>query len=608
MTNPPFPGPGVGGTGGQAPAGRTIGGYVEAVNVQAYPFNAKGDGASDDTAKIQHALDQVSAAGGGSVFLPKGVYVIEAELRIGSNTEIFGAGRGLSVIRMAPNHTGTAIVNSDTVNGNDNIIVRDLEVDGNRANRAVGANLIHVTCANGSNNLNISIRNVDAHGSKGTAGANGLGIVLSRVRGGKIVGCRVSDNERDGITCYFDCQDVLIADNHVHNVGDDFIGLNAENGQSNGNVMTRCIVRDNLLGPGGTSQGSGISVRGASRVIVDGNIISEAFAEGIGISNWNQSPALDIVVSNNIVVDAGVNNVNPNGFGISIVGARGVSSQNGVAGCERIRVYDNLVIEARAVGMRILNSDPTVVVRDIAVRGNIVLCSPLYASGRGIFGESGPCSGISISNNTVWNAPVQGIAFEDAVNTYSRLRFEGNQVFNSGDAVGSTSTSAVGIRLIGVEDAALIGNVCTDLRVGAAKTARNGIRIQSCTGTFVFADNDCRGNAVSSFSLNDTASLVAIAIRDNPGFFPWTGQTTIAAGGYSNTVVGGFTYYHKQAAIVYGVPFPAGATPTVLLTPNLTGFGAVVQSPTNTGMTVRAWSLRNDEPQVVVGYDAQPNA
>jgi hypothetical protein len=44
------------------------------LNVKAPPFNAKGDGSTDDTAAIQNAGAQANAAGGGAVDVPPGIY------------------------------------------------------------------------------------------------------------------------------------------------------------------------------------------------------------------------------------------------------------------------------------------------------------------------------------------------------------------------------------------------------------------------------------------------------------------------------------------------------------------------------------------------------
>ncbi|WP_426153562.1 glycosyl hydrolase family 28-related protein, partial [Pseudomonas sp. DC3000-4b1] len=41
-------------------------------------FGAVGDGVTDDTAAMQKAIDAASAAGGGTVFVPSGTYIVSA--------------------------------------------------------------------------------------------------------------------------------------------------------------------------------------------------------------------------------------------------------------------------------------------------------------------------------------------------------------------------------------------------------------------------------------------------------------------------------------------------------------------------------------------------
>jgi polygalacturonase len=49
------------------------------VNVKLNPYNASGNGVTDDRAAIQSAIDDVANAGGGCVYFPAGVYVIGTE-------------------------------------------------------------------------------------------------------------------------------------------------------------------------------------------------------------------------------------------------------------------------------------------------------------------------------------------------------------------------------------------------------------------------------------------------------------------------------------------------------------------------------------------------
>jgi hypothetical protein len=57
------------------------------VNVQAPPYNATGDGVTDDTAAIQAAINDVcGSAVGGTVYLPGGTYLCNGVLQAGSNS------------------------------------------------------------------------------------------------------------------------------------------------------------------------------------------------------------------------------------------------------------------------------------------------------------------------------------------------------------------------------------------------------------------------------------------------------------------------------------------------------------------------------------------
>jgi hypothetical protein len=60
------------------------------INVRAPPYNAKGDGVTDDTNAIQQAINDVGNMGGGIVFAPEGNYLIASQLSIPSATVLKG--------------------------------------------------------------------------------------------------------------------------------------------------------------------------------------------------------------------------------------------------------------------------------------------------------------------------------------------------------------------------------------------------------------------------------------------------------------------------------------------------------------------------------------
>jgi hypothetical protein len=63
------------------------------VNVKAPPYNAKGDGRTDDTSALQRAVNENDI-----VFLPKGYYYITKSIKLKPNTKLIGVARHLSII------------------------------------------------------------------------------------------------------------------------------------------------------------------------------------------------------------------------------------------------------------------------------------------------------------------------------------------------------------------------------------------------------------------------------------------------------------------------------------------------------------------------------
>jgi len=71
------------------------------INVKDPPYNAKGDGSSDDTVAIQNALNT-----GGSVFLPAGIYRISSTLTLKANSKLFGVTHAQTVIATTTGPSG----------------------------------------------------------------------------------------------------------------------------------------------------------------------------------------------------------------------------------------------------------------------------------------------------------------------------------------------------------------------------------------------------------------------------------------------------------------------------------------------------------------------
>lgn len=94
-------------------------------------FGAVGDGATSDTAAIQAAI-VFGAAHGSTIFFPPGTYLLTAALVLPSYAALRGAGRGLSILKLAAGVQTDLLVNEDAVNGNHHIAILELELDGNK--------------------------------------------------------------------------------------------------------------------------------------------------------------------------------------------------------------------------------------------------------------------------------------------------------------------------------------------------------------------------------------------------------------------------------------------------------------------------------------------
>jgi hypothetical protein len=62
-------------------------------------FGAVGDGVADDTAAVQAAINALTIGGGGTVYLPKGIYICTT-LNLKNRVVLQGAGRGATVLKL----------------------------------------------------------------------------------------------------------------------------------------------------------------------------------------------------------------------------------------------------------------------------------------------------------------------------------------------------------------------------------------------------------------------------------------------------------------------------------------------------------------------------
>ncbi len=187
-----------------------------ALNVQHAPYLAAGDGAADDRAAIQSAIDDCYAKGGGAVFFPPGIYLLgSGALILKDNVNLIGAGMFAATLKLG-NGVNAPVI-TDALAGVNNsyafgrVLLMNLGIDGNKANNPTGGEGIF-TSAYFSTFENLYIRDCRTHGIR--MGFEGL---VNNASQNRIVGCRIADCADTGIYLDIKGVDHTITQNYIYN-------------------------------------------------------------------------------------------------------------------------------------------------------------------------------------------------------------------------------------------------------------------------------------------------------------------------------------------------------------------------------------------------------
>jgi hypothetical protein len=107
------------------------------VNVKDY--GATGNGVTDDTAAIQAAVNACPV--GGIVYFPPGTYMISATLHLLPQRTYQGAGWGSTIQQMNGTNLVQLIDFGDTSSTHQNVVIRDIQFDGNKMNNTTTVGL-----------------------------------------------------------------------------------------------------------------------------------------------------------------------------------------------------------------------------------------------------------------------------------------------------------------------------------------------------------------------------------------------------------------------------------------------------------------------------------
>ena len=211
-------------------------------------YSAKGNGTADDTQAIQRAIEAAYKAGGGEVYVPAGTYKVSAGdepgdgcLMLRNNVHLYGAGMGKTVIKVADGSDTkiTGVIRSEYGEQNHDFGIKDLTIDGNRANTTgkidgwfngyipgkaghdsnVTIDSVEVKNCSGygfdphEQTWNMVLKNSVAHG-------NGLdGFVADYLVNSSFVNNTSYGNDRHGFNVVTSTNDFTMRDNNAYNNG-----------------------------------------------------------------------------------------------------------------------------------------------------------------------------------------------------------------------------------------------------------------------------------------------------------------------------------------------------------------------------------------------------
>jgi parallel beta-helix repeat protein len=429
------------------------------------------------------------------VILCPGTYWTSQAIVMASYKSLVGGGAGCCIkFRNGINADRNMIVNSDPVNGNDHITIRNLKLDGNKANNTGGQEAIWFTMVGSGVGATAKagciIEGCFIENFK-SIGIDLEGIDAShRCTGNKVIGNTLIANGYAQIY-------VLYADNNV--ISNNIIQGSSRDGISldtcDNNVISDNICQENI-------GSDGIVLYVSSYNTVSGNVCQDNASNGIDITTNSHD---NTIVANHCrgndyegiyVHVSQYNAISGNtcqGNGDSGIYLHNASNNNTVSGnmCQG-NDYDGIEVESS------LNN---------AVSGNTVQGNGIPSAYAGIYVWSSG-HGNTVSGNIVRGSGASGICISTSDNNV----VSGNFCTENSQETGNTYDD---ILIAGSNRNNVEGNVC---RAGAlANKPQYGINITSGTGNMV-TDNDLYNDGFGTGTLAD-AGITTIIIS-NLGYNP----------------------------------------------------------------------------------------
>ncbi len=263
-------------------------------NVRHAPYGARGDGLVDDRPAIQAAIDACSAAGGGHVFLPAGIYRVDGSLLLRDGANLIGAGMNVTTIRLGDGARGPALTDAAAGMAGayafGRVHLADFAIDGNREKCPEGGAGIFTTA------YYSTFERLYIHDCRGHGLHIGFAGMANRASQDSVVGCRISDCGGAGVLLDINGTDHVLAQCYIH---DCECGVEIHNGGVR-------VVNNDLYG---NRRAAVLVTQTAYGVIVAANDLNANRRHGIVISRTTQvssGPWGQLLISANSILGDGL--------------------------------------------------------------------------------------------------------------------------------------------------------------------------------------------------------------------------------------------------------------------------------------------------------------
>ena len=271
----------------------------EAISIK--DFGAVGNGSTDDRAALVAALAAVKAKGGGTLYLPKGTYLIsKGQVFIDCSIDIVGEASSTTVLRYQDESSNTRADFLNTVNPNTVVQTWDISLRNLTIQSGLGAGGGNYTvCSHLASFVtsgNVSFLNCSFSNSRFMA------TVVAYAKSVTVTNCRYTTIAWDGVHAT-NCDNISVTGCYFYQIGDDAVAVGRVDTalvENNGNSR-QTVISNNIFEDSG-----GVAALGSKHTVINNNTFTRVMTRAIEVgfdsfAETGNTAAISIVISSNVV-------------------------------------------------------------------------------------------------------------------------------------------------------------------------------------------------------------------------------------------------------------------------------------------------------------------